>query len=65
MSYFSKKKPADKKKDKISFWDKIVHGKGTVAEPWQTVQEILSEKAVQEDIKKVEEAFKEIDQKKS
>ena len=65
MSYDSKKKPVDKTEDKISFWDKIVHGKGTVAEPWPTVQEVLSEKAVQEEIKKVEDAFKEVDQKNS
>ena len=65
MSYDSKKKPVDKTEDKIGFWDKIFHGKGTVAEPWPTVQEVLSEKAVQEEIKKVEDAFKEMDQKKT
>ena len=63
MSYDSKKKSSDKTEDKISLWDKIVHGKGTVAEPWPTVKEVLSDEKVQEDIKKVEDAFKVIDNK--
>ena len=65
MSYDSKKKPVDKTEDKISFWDKFLYGKGSVAEPWPTVKEVLSEKEVQEEIKKVEDAFKAIEQKNS
>ena len=63
MSYDSKNKQANKKEDNISFWDRFYHGKGSVAEPWPTVQEVLSKKEVQEEIKKVENAFKVIDHK--
>jgi len=64
MSYDSKQD--DKKtEDKVSFFDRLIYGKGTVAEPWSTVKEVLSEKSVQEDIKKVENAFKVIDKKNS
>jgi len=65
MSYDSKSKQVDKTEDKVSFLERLIYGKGTVAEPWPTVKEVLSEKEVQEDIKKVENAFKVIDQENS
>lgn len=65
MSYDSNLKPNNKTADKISFFDRLIHGKGSVAEPWPTVQEVLQDPNVQEEIKKVEDAFKVIDKKDS
>ena len=63
MSY-SKNKITDRLGNEVSFWDRFLYGKGSVSEPWPTLKEILSKKEVQEEIKKVENAFKVIDNKK-
>ena len=42
---------------KPSFWDWLIHGKGTVSEPWPTVKEVLQDESVQNDIRKVKEIF--------
>ena len=43
--------------DDPTFWEWLVHGKGTVSEPWPTVKEVLDDPEVQEEIKKVHSAF--------
>ena len=43
--------------DDPTFWEWLVHGKGTVSEPWPTVKEVLADPKVQEEIKKVHSAF--------
>ena len=63
MSDDSKNKQAGKTEDKIGFLDRLIYGKGTVAEPWPSVQEVLADEEVQKDIKKVREAFKVLDKK--
>lgn len=46
-------------KEKISFKDWFIHGKGTVAEPWPSVKEVLSDPNVQKEIEEVKQAFEE------
>jgi len=40
MSYDSKSKQVDKTEGKVSFLERLIHGKGTVAEPWPTAEEL-------------------------
>ena len=44
-------------KGKLSFVDRIIYGKGTVAEPWPSVKEVLENPDVKKEIKKVKQAF--------
>ena len=46
-----------KANQKPSFWDWLVHGKGSVSEPWPTAKEVLQDESVRNDIQKVKEAF--------
>ncbi len=46
-----------KESQKPSFWDWLVHGKGSVSEPWPTAKEVLQDESVRDDIQKVKEAF--------
>ena len=41
-----------------TFLEWLVHGKGTVSEPWPTVEEVLADPNVKKEIKKVHSAFK-------
>lgn len=43
--------------EKVSFWDRVYHGKGTVAEPWPEVEEVLKKQEVQDEIAAVHRAF--------
>ena len=52
-------------KEKVSFLDRLIHGKGTVAEPWPTVEEVLKKEEVQNEIKKVHKAFNAYQAKKN
>ena len=55
-------KPSVKAKNKDqepTFWEWLVHGKGTVSEPWPTVEEVLANPNVKKEIQKVHDAFKE------
>ncbi len=42
---------------KPTFWEFLIHGKGTVSEPWSTVKEVLTDPSVQKEIKKLKQAF--------
>ena len=46
-----------KSKRSKEFFDRLIYGKGTVAEPWPTVEEILRKPEVQDEIQKVQKAF--------
>ena len=42
-----------------TFWEWLIYGKGTVSEPWPTVEEVLADPNVRKEIQKVHNAFKE------
>ena len=63
MSSNVKKSEKGMKERKVRFWDRLIYGKGTVAEPWPIVAEVLSDEEVQNEIKKVNKAFKSVDKK--
>lgn len=46
-------------KEKPSFVDRIIHGKGTVAEPWPSVKEVLNNPDVKKEIEEVKQAYEE------
>ena len=50
---------AKNKDQEPTFWEWLVHGKGTVSEPWPTVEEVLANPDVKKKIQKVHSAFKE------
>ena len=43
--------------DKPGFFEWLIHGKGSVAEPWRTPEEVLQDPAVQKEIQGAREAF--------
>ena len=58
MLFKREKKDKSKEKNKEpTYWERLIHGKGTVAEPWPTAEELWNDPKVQEDIQKVREAF--------
>ena len=46
-----------KPKKKVGFWAWLRYGKGTVAEPWPTMDEVLKDDDVKVEIQGVEAAF--------
>ena len=56
---------AKNKDPEPTFWEWLVHGKGTVSEPWPTVEEVLADPEVQKQIQDVQEAFTEYQQAKN
>ena len=42
--------------ERSTFWEWLVYGKGTVSEPWPTINEVLKDENVQKEIKKVQDA---------
>ena len=46
-----------KESEKPDFWDWLIHGTGSVAEPWPTAEEVLRDPSVKKSIKEVKEAF--------
>ena len=46
-----------KKNQKPGFWEWLIHGTGSVSEPWPTAEEVLQDPSVQKEIQKVREAF--------
>ena len=46
-----------KKDQKPGFWEWLIHGKGSVSEPWLTAEEVLRDPSVQKEIQQVREAF--------
>ncbi len=62
---FSNGNSHEEREEKISFWDWFVHGKGTVAEPWPTAEELFNNPKVQKEMKEVQEAFDRIEEKEN
>ena len=51
--FFKKAKKAssqDEKDKKPTYWERVIHGKGTVAEPWPTAEELWNDPKVQKAI---------------
>ncbi len=48
------KKDAKKSKKEPTFLEWLIHGKGTVSEPWPTAKELFEDQELQEEIKKVQ-----------
>ena len=46
-----------KESEKPDFWDWLIHGKGSVAEPWPTAEEVLQDPSVKKSIEEAQEAF--------
>ena len=51
-----------KKLNKVSFrtlvsWDRVYHGKGTVAEPWPAVEDVMRKPEVQAEVEAVHRAW--------
>jgi len=49
----NEKKPTqerEEKKQKPSYWERVIQGKGTVAEPWPTAEELWNDPEVQKSI---------------
>ena len=41
----------DEKNKKPTYWERVIHGKGTVAEPWSTAEDLWNDPEVQKAIK--------------
>ena len=39
----SKKESNQDKKKKPTYWERVIHGKGTVSEPWPTAEELWND----------------------
>ena len=46
-----------------TYWERVIGGKGTVAEDWPTAKELWDNKEVQNDIKEVQNTFNQIKDK--
>ena len=57
LSKREKKDESKEKNKEPTYWERLIYGKGTVAEPWPTAEELWNDPEVQEDIQKVREAF--------
>ena len=49
--------------NKANFWNSLLYPKGTVAEPWPTVTEVLNDTGVQERVGEVKKAFEDYKKK--
>ena len=47
------KKDTEKSKREPTFLEWLIHGKGTVSEPWPTAKELFEDEELQEEIKEV------------
>ena len=60
MSDDKKRESKEENKDqKPSVLDWLIHGKGSVSDPWPTVKEVLEDQSVKEEIAKVKNTFDE------
>ena len=58
MTGAAKKKSRKSENDaRYSWWERLIYGKGTIAEPWATAEEVLARKEIKEGIKNIEEVF--------
>ena len=51
--FFKREKKENKSKEKNkepTYWERVIHGKGTVAEPWPTAEELWKDPEVQKSI---------------
>ena len=58
----SEEKPTqerEEKKQKPTYWERVIHGKGTVEEPWPTAEELWNDPEVQEAIQTHNQSVKE------
>ncbi len=62
MNKKEKLKRSEKKSPTFIEW--LIHGKGSVSEPWPEVEEVLKDPDVQNEIKEVEDAFAQSKEKK-
>ena len=46
----SKKESNQGEKKKPTYWERVIHGKGTVSEPWPTAEELWNDPDVQKSI---------------
>lgn len=46
-----------------TYWERVIRGKGTVAEDWPTAEELWNNKEVQDEIKEVKNTFNQIKEK--
>ena len=46
----SKKESNQGEKKEPSYWERVIHGKGTVSEPWPTAEELWNDPDVQKSI---------------
>ena len=52
--FFKKQKTEAESKEKNkepTYWERLIHGKGTVAEPWPTAEELWDDPKVQKALK--------------
>ena len=59
--FFKKGKKSTESKEKNkepTYWERVIHGKGTVAEPWSTAEELWNDPEVQKAIKNHSELIK-------
>ena len=47
----SKKNAGQNEKKEPTYWERVIHGKGTVAEPWATAEELWKDPDAQKAIK--------------
>ena len=56
--FFKKQKKESESKEKNkepTYWERLIHGKGTVAEPWPTAEELWNDPKVQKALKNHQE----------
>ena len=64
MFNHSKNKPkqknnqADQKNQQPTYWERVIKGKGTVAEPWPTAEELWNDPEVQKSIQSHNQSVK-------
>ena len=53
-----KKFSQDEKHEKPTYWERVIHGKGTVAEPWPTAEDLWNDPKVQKALEDHRELLK-------
>lgn len=52
------KKNQEEQHKKPTYWERVIHGKGTVAEPWPTAEELWNDPEVQKSIQSHNQSVK-------
>ena len=65
LSKDNKKEVQQKENDnkQPTYWDRVIRGKGTVAEDWPTAKQLWNNKEVQKELKEVKNTFNQIKEK--